>query len=138
MLDVYRSNRKHGMAMVEAIKEPLGIILSSPKFIYLSENANNKYVNDFELAVRLSYFLWSSPPDEELYKLAQAGSLHQKEVLTKQVVRMLKDERSSELAKGFMNKWLEMERLDIIEVKNERSGPQKYNLAIEDLLRQEP
>ena len=140
LVNLYKSNITHGLSKVESIKEPLAIILSSPKFIYLSEDSstNSKFISEIELAVRLSYFLWSSPPDKELYNLAYAGKLSDKTTLRSQVVRMLRDESSHSLGKGFLNKWLHMDALDIIEVKNAFEGPKSYSLAVESYLRKEP
>jgi hypothetical protein len=91
------------------------------------------------LAIRLSYFLWSAPPDKELYKLVSSRRLRNKSVLNQQLIRMLKDPRSQAFSEGFFKKWLEMENLDLIEVKNAHdSGPQKYSLQLEQLLKQEP
>ena len=140
LMGLYKDNVKNGMNETEAIKEPLVIILSSPKFVYLTEVAgSSKSISDLELAIRLSYFLWSAPPDKELYKLAANRKLRSKSILKQQVVRMLKDRRSRAFSEGFFNNWLEMENLELIEVKNSHdSGPQKYSLQLERLLKREP
>ena len=140
LTEIYSANLNSGMSKVDAIKEPLAIVLSSPKFIYLSEDnsTDSKFVTDLETAVRLSYFLWSSPPDAELYELAYSGKLSDSATLKAQVTRMLENRKSNSLAKGFLNKWLHMEALDIIEVKNAFEGPKSYSLAVEDFLRKEP
>ncbi|MCH2209131.1 MAG: DUF1592 domain-containing protein [Lentisphaerales bacterium] len=80
----------------------------SMNFIYRQEKKTGKptKVNDYELANRLSYFLWASPPDEELMKLAGENKLSSPEELEKQVKRMLKDRQSSGLAKHFAAHWL--------------------------------
>jgi hypothetical protein len=92
LTDLYKNNVSNGRSQIDAIKEPLAIILSSPKFIYLTENSttNSKFVSDLELAVRLSYFLWSSPPDQELYNLAYSGKLSSKQTLRSQVYSTIK------------------------------------------------
>jgi hypothetical protein len=71
-------------------------------------------IDDFELATRLSYFLWSSTPDAELDALADAGKLHDSESLRAAVHRMLRDARSSALAKNFAAQWLQTRNLDRI------------------------
>ena len=85
-------------------------ILSSPRFFYRLEEqhqgAEAKPLNDFDLAVRLSYFLWSSGPDEELLTLAAKAQLGQESILRQQVARMLKDPRSRALADSFAAQWL--------------------------------
>lgn len=84
-------------------------VLTSPHFLYrveLDETDGPHPVTDWELASRLSYFLWSTMPDEELFSLAAAGSLNDPAVLGEQVARMLKDDRASSLASDFAGQWL--------------------------------
>ena len=140
LTDLYQSNLANGSSQRDAIKEPLALILSSPKFIYLSEDSSteSKYVSELELAARLSYFLWSSPPDQELYDLAISGRLSDKQVLRSQLIRLMEDKRFGALGEGFMNKWLEIERLNLIEIESGHKGRLQYNAQIEQLLRQEP
>jgi hypothetical protein len=71
-------------------------------------------LNDHELAVRLSYFLWSSMPDDELFRLADSGKLHQRDELEQQVRRMLKDPKSQALVQNFGAQWLNLRTLDEI------------------------
>jgi hypothetical protein len=71
-------------------------------------------ISDLELASRLSYFLWTSMPDDELLSIAEAGKLRQPGILQAQVKRMLADERSSALADNFAGQWLETRNLDSI------------------------
>ena len=118
---IYHNNRQKGMPVNKAIQEPLSIVLASPKFLYMVEGSeNSKYVRDFELASRLSYFLWSTKPDRELYKLAGSNQLHQPEVLKNQVKRMLIDQKSMGLAKGFVPQWLHLHKLDEVDVHRKR------------------
>lgn len=81
---------------------------ASMKFTYRHENKIGKptRVTDYELANRLSYFLWASPPDEELLKLAEEKKLSEPKILEDQVKRMLKNRKSSGLAKYFAAHWL--------------------------------
>ena len=114
LLQIYKMERSDKKKPLEAIIEPLAIILSSPGFIYVSEPAaddETKELTQRELAIRLSYFLWSSPPDTELYKLAENGQLNNDEVLYSQVNRMLKDKKSANFYNAFTYQWLGMERL---------------------------
>lgn len=80
-------------------------------------------MNDWELATRLSYFLWSSTPDAELLSLAAAGHLHDPEVLAAQARRMLKDPRTQRLATEFGCQWLHVRDLDTLDEKSERHFP---------------
>ena len=102
----------------EAIKAPLAVILASPAFLYLAEPAGEekrRELTDLEMAVRLSYFLWSSPPDEELNRVAREGKLKHPAVLSEQTTRLLADPRSWEFVSGFTHQWLTMDRLDFFQ-----------------------
>jgi hypothetical protein len=96
-------------------------ILASPSFVYRPE-ANRPdaapgaayFVSDVELATRLSFFLWSSPPDDALLGLAAAGRLHEPDVLESEVKRMLADPRASALAENFAGQWLHLRNLDTV------------------------
>jgi len=99
----------------EAMKTPLYAMLISPNFIYrstLSDEKNRPYkVDQFELASRLSYFLWSSAPDKELYRLANTGKLTGDKIIEEQVIRMLKDEKSKSLGRHLGGQWFGWEDL---------------------------
>ncbi len=100
-----------------ALQIPLQAALVSPHFLYRIEqdpikNSAAYVLNPYELASRLSYFLWASMPDEELFSAARAGSLTQTEVLEKHTRRMLADPKSSALAENFVTQWLQIRRLD--------------------------
>jgi hypothetical protein len=93
-------------------------VLVSPHFLFRIEldpapNDPNavRLLNDFELATRLSYFLWSSMPDDELFALAQKGTLRQAGNLEAQVQRMLKDPRAHALTENFGGQWLQLRNL---------------------------
>ena len=75
----------------------------------------NYRITDFELASRLAYFLWSSPPDEELISVAAEARLHEPAVLEKQTRRMLADSRSKSLAKNFAGEWLYLRNLKTLQ-----------------------
>ena len=118
IMALYADRIAKGEPFIEAIKQPLSIILASPSFLYLSEPAEDNQrrpLTDRELAVRLSYFLWSAPPDEDLLAHAAAGELHEPEVLQAEIRRLLADPRASEFVSGFTHQWLGMERLDFFQ-----------------------
>jgi len=103
------------------IESALSSILVSPRFLFRVEQppqeiaAGKTYsLNDFELASRLSFFLWSSIPDEELLSLAERGNLTRPDILKQQVQRMLADARSRSLVNNFANQWLYLRNLDSI------------------------
>lgn len=115
----YREDRKRGLASSEALKPALASILVAPEFLYLVENRSTEerqWVSDIELANRLSYFLWSSMPDEQLLELASAGELHKRKVLRKQVDRMVRDPKFERFARSFSHQWLELDRLNDIQI----------------------
>ncbi|MGJ8678182.1 MAG: DUF1592 domain-containing protein [Akkermansiaceae bacterium] len=99
----------------EAMKMPLYAMLMSPNFLYrssLTEEQEDPYpLNDFELASKLSYFLWSSMPDLELFKLAADGKLSEESILEEQILRMLQDKKSKALGMHFGGQWFGWEKL---------------------------
>ena len=112
LMTFYEKGRKDGDFEV-GIQQALARILVAPRFIFRMEDepANVKpgtayRVNDFALASRLSFFVWSSMPDDELLDLANAGKLKDPVVLDAQVRRMLKDPKSDALVKNYAGQWL--------------------------------
>ncbi|MHC4880586.1 MAG: DUF1592 domain-containing protein [Planctomycetota bacterium] len=101
-----------GLPFKDAVKLGLTYTLTSPSFLYLSEPApddESRTLTDYELASRLSYFLWSSMPDERLFKLARDGRLNNPKALRGEVDRMLEDPKSQALVDGFAAQWLQTE-----------------------------
>jgi hypothetical protein len=100
----------------KAVQESFKAILVSPKFLFRLEpvrGAHEPYrISDHELATRLSYFLWSTMPDDPLRTLAAEGRLHEESTLDRQVERMLADPRSIALAENFGGQWLGYAELD--------------------------
>lgn len=98
----------------------LQTILVSPDFLFRLElepsgSDGDVDLNDYEVASRLSYFLWSSMPDDQLFQLAAEGQLKKPEVLREQVKRMLQDQRSRSLVDNFASQWLNLRNLDEIQ-----------------------
>jgi hypothetical protein len=111
--DLFRS----GAELEEITRSVFAAVLVSPQFLFRIEGfdaeANTPQpLSDWELASRLSYFLWSSMPDDELFDLAEAGRLNQPEVLEAQVRRMLADPKSRALVDNFAGQWLQLRDLD--------------------------
>jgi len=111
---VGRDAQKNGNRFEEGVRVALEAMLTSPDFLFRIEldppqvqgAAQSAYrISDLELASRLSFFLWSSIPDEELLDLAAAGQLQNPQVLQQQVQRMLADSRSKTLADNFFGQW---------------------------------
>ena len=123
LLHIYEHEKSEGKNPQEAIVEPLAIILSSPHFLYLSEASvenDEKDLSQSELANRLAYFLWSSPPDNELLQLVHSKGLRGEQI-TKQVDRMLADPRIKNFYQSFVYQWLDMDRLYLFQF-----DPHKY------------
>ena len=103
-----------GVSPEEAIKTGLVAMLCSPDFLYLFEPAEEgspRRLTDYELAARLSYFLWSTMPDDELTRLAESGRLQSAEVLAKEVDRMLADPKIEGFINGFARQWLKVDEI---------------------------
>jgi len=107
--DLTLSAHASGNTPFEALKIGFRAVLCSPDFLYLQEPEGK--LDDYALASRLSYFLWSTQPDEELRSLAEQGALSQPEVRDAQVHRMLADERSHAFTEQFTNRWLELYKI---------------------------
>jgi cytochrome c5 len=120
--------KAEGLTVEQGIQLSIQAMLVSPHFLFRIERdpdptdpARIHKISDIELASRLSYFLWSSMPDEELLNLAEAGKLRLPGVLEAQVKRMLLDGRSAALAENFAGQWLETRNLDSV-----KPDPQKF------------
>jgi cytochrome c5 len=130
----YTLARTDGRTPEQGIQLAIQAMLVSPHFLFHIEHDANPTdpntahkVSDVELANRLSYFLWSSMPDEELQALGETGKLSQPGVLDAQVKRMLADPKSSAMADNFAGQWLEIRNLDNIKpdpVKFPAWGPE--------------
>jgi hypothetical protein len=109
---LYDAARRGGAPFLEAIKRPLTAVLVSPHFLFLVEPAGAgaagaaRPLSDHEVAARLSYFLWSGPPDAELATAADGGKLRDRDERIKQIDRMLGDPRHDAFVKNFAGQWL--------------------------------
>ncbi|MEQ9406577.1 MAG: DUF1592 domain-containing protein [Fuerstiella sp.] len=117
LLSFYQVLRdRDGLNHEEAIQDTTISVLMSPHFCYrvdlLGSGPGRQPLTDFELASRLSYFLWSSLPDQELLDLAAAGQLRDPAVLAAQADRMLRDDRVRGLATEFGGNWLDFRRFE--------------------------
>ncbi len=122
---LYKSLRKQELPHQLAVRTLLTRVLVSPAFLYRGEKPapgpKPAPVNDWELATRLGYFLWSSAPDEELRRLAAEGKL--REALPSQARRMLKDARVRRLATEFGCQWMHVRDVATLDEKSERHFP---------------
>ncbi len=103
--------QKEGDSFEEGIRLALEAVLASPDFLFRSERNSDRALSDYELASRLSYFLWSSMPDEALRRAADTKSLQKPGVLEAQVRRMLADGKASNLVENFAAQWLQLRNL---------------------------
>jgi hypothetical protein len=124
----YDTARKDGFDFDQSVAFAIKAVLVSPQFLFRIERDENPNdpsavhpVSQFELASRLSYFTWSSMPDEELLTLAEKGELRKPAVLEAQVRRMIADPKSSALAENFAGQWLELRNLEAA-----RPDPRKF------------
>ncbi|MEP7307242.1 MAG: DUF1592 domain-containing protein [Acidobacteriota bacterium] len=123
------------------VRDALSAILASPHFLYRAESGNTaggtRTLSDLELASRLSFFLWSSLPDEALLKVATESRLHNPDVLAAQVSRMLADPRAESLSDEFGFQWLHLAKLDEITPDRGQFPHASRLLDPRDLLKEE-
>jgi mono/diheme cytochrome c family protein len=135
LVKLVESALQKGDSFERGLQVAVTAVLVSPHFLYRVEldpspdDPQQKHaVNDYELATRLSYFLWSSMPDDELFQLAAAGKLHQTEVLQQQTRRMLKDKKADALVEDFAGQWLNLRNL-----QTAAPDPQLFGAFTEEL-----
>jgi hypothetical protein len=140
LMGIYRASRELG-DFEAGVRDALSAILVSPHFIYRAEDGQFEgdvtRVSDYELASRLSFFIWSSLPDEPLLALASEGRLSDPDVMTAQISRMLADERSKVLVEDFTAQWLNLPRLDEITPDGRLFGYAARSLDARPMLKQE-
>ncbi|QDU88561.1 hypothetical protein Pla175_19390 [Pirellulimonas nuda] len=144
---LYESSQDAGGDEEQAMRAALQGVLCSPSFLYLihvgrtddpTDAEGVRRLTDHELASRLSYFLWSTMPDDQLLALADSGRLSEPEQLEAQVRRMLRDERVRELSESFFVEWLRLRELwssqpDSKAFRDFYSGPQGKRTSARDL-----
>ena len=114
----FRSTRPEMETFEDAIRETLAMVLISPDFLFLVEPSGSlkRSISDWELASRLSYFLWSSMPDTHLFNLAKKEALRKPEILEKEISRMISDERSWQFVEQFADQWLDIGALQRVAI----------------------
>ena len=141
LMRLFRRAQARGDGFEAAVRLALRAVLVSPGFLYLLERDRSDVkgpyrVSDHELACRLSYFLWSSMPDGELSDLADAGRLHEPEVLALQVRRMLADPKSRAMAEDFAGQWLRVGSLADLAEPDKKLFPE-YTPELRDAMVEE-
>ena len=114
----FRSTRPEMETFEDAIRETLAMVLISPDFLFLVEpsGSSKRSISDWELASRLSYFLWSSMPDTRLLNLARKEALRKPKILEKEISRMISDERSWQFVEQFADQWLDIGALQRVAI----------------------
>lgn len=139
-LDIFDKASTRGDSFEQALKLTLKSVLISPNFLFLIEAPPEKQgvfrLGQYEMASRLSYFLWASMPDETLLKLASQDKLHEESVLREQVRRMLRDPKSKGLAEGFGAQWLGIRTLGVTVRPDARTFPE-FNPELAAAMREE-
>jgi len=107
---------------IRALQAGYTALLCSPRFLYLRENAGD--LDGYALASRLSYFLWSSMPDDTLFRLAAENKLREPAVMRAQVERMLKDPKAEAFVQNFTTTWLRLDKLG--KMPPEKGGPFRF------------
>jgi vacuolar-type H+-ATPase subunit F/Vma7 len=118
LVGVWEKARRANYTPGQSLQFAIEAMLCSPQFLFRIERDPKPgmagRISDLELASRLSYFLWSSMPDEELLHAAESGKLHNSVVLNSQLKRMMADAKSAALAENFAGQWLEIRSLDAV------------------------
>lgn len=143
LVQIVQFAKENGDNFETGMQLALQAILASPHFLFKVETSPPqdaapdaaRRLSDYELATRLSYFLWSTMPDDELFRLARDGKLQQADVLEQQVRRMLKDERSQALVENFAGQWLTLRNLDNVQPHYRQFN--KWNPKLREAMRKE-
>ena len=119
-MELFEKYRPGFATFEDAMVEVLATALATPEFLYLTQRATSdetkpsSRISELEFASRLSMFLWSSIPDDELLKLAEQGTLREPEVLSAQIKRLMADPRSRRFSQNFVEQWLGLERMNSV------------------------
>ncbi|MBM4076476.1 MAG: DUF1592 domain-containing protein, partial [Planctomycetes bacterium] len=121
----------------QSVKAALLVVLTSPQFLFLIESSQSPEPEDlgsYELASKLAYFLWNSPPDRVLLESAQSETIHR--TLDEQAGRMMSDSRFKRFVSEFTSQWLSLDKFDVVEVDHNRFP--MLTRTMKGQLRQEP
>ncbi|MCA9063232.1 MAG: DUF1592 domain-containing protein [Planctomycetaceae bacterium] len=139
ILKIVETELENGQSFRAAIRIGVAAALTSPSFLYLLEPTDaetSRPLNDYELASRLSYFLWESMPDAELSALAANGTLHDPDVLADQVDRMISDERIERFVNSFARQWLRTDTF--LAFTPDKNLYKSYDEALAEAILREP
>lgn len=142
--NILNAQREFGLSHHATLRHGLQALLVAPGFLMIQEPQQEKTarpLDNYELANRLSYFLWNSMPDTELLQLAAAGRLTDPAIRRQQVDRMLKDPKVSRFVQSFAGQWLDVRRYGTVQPSNEYRGrvlAPRYDNELEVASRKEP
>jgi Protein of unknown function (DUF1592)/Protein of unknown function (DUF1588)/Protein of unknown function (DUF1587)/Protein of unknown function (DUF1585)/Protein of unknown function (DUF1595) len=136
---IFNQAKAAGYNALQSLQFAVATVLVNPQFLFRLERdpkaGTTAPITDVEMASRLSYFVWSSMPDDELLRLAETNQLHQPAVLDAQVKRMIADPKSSAFAENFVGQWLETRSLDAVK-RDEKKFPE-WNTELKEAMRTE-
>jgi hypothetical protein len=121
LVKVYERSRAASRSFEDSVKDALSVALTSPQFLFLVEQSKTPQpepLDDFELASKLSYFLWNAPPDARLLRLAEQGILRKN--LTAEATRLIGDPRFNGFLKEFGEQWLALDKFQVVEMDRKR------------------
>ena len=134
---VWKSSFAESRDFRRSIQDALLVVLTAPQFLFLIENSNSpepEALDSYELASKLSYFLWNAPPDEQLLKHAAANTLHKS--LDAEIERLISSPKFQQFTREFTSQWLSLDKFDVVEVDRKRYP--KLTRDTKTQLRQEP
>ena len=137
LFSVWSESYQTSENFTQSIKDTLIVVLTSPQFLFLVENSTGpepEALDEWELASKLSYFLWNAPPDDRLLDLAKSGSLHSS--LSSETTRLIRDARFRQFADEFTTQWLSLDKFDVVEIDRQRFPTLTRDTRVE--LRREP
>ena len=129
LVKLYRNSRDLGESISDSLINPFAAILTAPSFLYIKEKSNGKrsILSQKEYAIRMAYFLWGAPPDQELYDIAKAGQLYDKPVAKAQLDRMLLSAKADNFLESFIDQWSDIKRFDEIDLPKNMQGDFKQS-----------
>lgn len=141
-VELFKLALARGDSYDDSLQYALQGVLLAPAFLFRFPTPTNSpapsLLGHYEFATRLSYFLWGTMPDEELFQAAAAGKLHDPATITKQVTRMLKDARTRDFAESFVEQWLNTRELGRDIKPDAKLFPAYYDAEIQSAIRYEP
>jgi len=137
LMNVWKNSFTESNDFPKSIKDTLLVVLTSPQFLFLIENSESpaaEPLTDWELASKLSYFLWNTAPDQHLQELAATGKLRAS--LDAETDRLIDDPRFDQFIHQFASQWLSLDKFDVVEI--DRGRYPRLTPAVREQLRNEP